>query len=54
LREAESWLEGTTGQKFGGIPPVVSKKTLEEYTKKWESWWEKNKDTFQFPKQDKQ
>ncbi|HRV05184.1 MAG TPA: hypothetical protein P5025_09140 [Candidatus Ratteibacteria bacterium] len=54
LREAESWLEGMTGQKFGGIPPVVSKKMLEEYTKKWESWWEKNKDTFQFPKQDKQ
>jgi len=54
LREAESWLEDATGQKFGEIPPVVSKKMLEEYTKKWESWWEKNKDTFQFPKQDKQ
>ncbi|HRR96913.1 MAG TPA: hypothetical protein P5150_09335 [Candidatus Ratteibacteria bacterium] len=51
---AKNWLESTTGQRFGKIPPVVSKKMLEEYIKKWEVWWEKNKDTFQFPQQNKQ
>ena len=52
--EAKSWLEDITGQRFGEIPRIVSKKMLEEYIKKWEVWWEQNKDTFQFPEQDKQ
>jgi len=52
--EAKSWLEDITGQRFGEIPSIVSKKMLEEYIKKWEVWWEQNKDTFQFPEQDKQ
>jgi len=51
--EAKSWLEDMTGQRFGEIPRIVSKKMLEEYIKKWEVWWEQNKDTFQFPEQDK-
>jgi len=45
---AEDWLESITKQKFGRIPPVVSKKMLEEYIEKWERWWEENRDTFKF------
>lgn len=46
---AKGWLEDITGQKFGGIPPVVSKKMLEEYIGKWERWWKENRETFKFP-----
>ena len=45
---AKDWLESTTKQRFGDIPPVVSKKKLEQYIEKWKSWWENNKDTFKF------
>jgi len=48
----KNYLENITKQKFGRIPPVVSKKMLEEYIEKWESWWEENKDTFKFPEDD--
>lgn len=46
---AKSLLEYATGQKFGGVPPIVSDKIKKEYIMKWKDWWEKNKDTFKFP-----
>ncbi|MCX7705156.1 MAG: HEAT repeat domain-containing protein [bacterium] len=49
LSVAKDWLEEMTGQNFGQLPQVVSKKMLETYINRWKTWWEKNKDTFQFP-----
>ncbi|MCM8759349.1 MAG: hypothetical protein NC906_06220 [Candidatus Omnitrophica bacterium] len=46
---AKGKLKAVIGQDFGRLPPVVSKKTPEEYNNKWKDWWEHNKDTFQFP-----
>jgi len=53
---AREYLEETTGKDFRRLPEgmIITKKMLEEYIKKWEVWWEQNKDTFQFPEQDKQ
>ncbi|HOK80806.1 MAG TPA: hypothetical protein PK303_07020 [bacterium] len=48
---AKNYLEDITKQRFGDIPPVVSKKKLEQYIEKWKSWWENNKDTFKFPEE---
>jgi len=48
---AREYLEESTGQDFGGPPNrmVITKQMLEQYVKKWQDWWEKNKDTFEFP-----
>lgn len=45
---AKIFLEDITKQEFGNIPPVVTKKMLDQYIQKWQDWWEKNKDTFEF------
>ena len=48
--QARIYLENTTGKDFGRLPKgIITKKMLEEYIEKWESWWEENKDTFKFP-----
>ena len=48
---ARIMLEGVTKQNFGRLPPVVSKKMIDDYVNKWNNWWEENKDTFKFPKE---
>jgi len=49
FRLAKGRLETITGQKLGNIPPVTTKQMKEDYINKWKEWWEKNKDTFEFP-----
>jgi HEAT repeat protein len=46
---ARIMLEEVTKQNFGRLPPVVSKKMVDDYVNKWNNWWEENKDTFKFP-----
>jgi HEAT repeat protein len=46
---ARIMLEGVTKQNFGRLPPVVSKKMVDDYVNKWKNWWDKNEDTFKFP-----
>ena len=46
---ARIMLEEVTKQNFGRLPPVVSKKMVDDYVNKWKNWWEENKDTFKFP-----
>lgn len=48
---ARIMLEGVTKQNFGRLPPVVSKKMVDDYVNKWKNWWDKNKDTFKFPEE---
>jgi len=51
FQSAKIDLENITRQRFGDLPPIISKKMLEEYIKKWKTWWEENKDTFKFPEE---
>jgi HEAT repeat protein len=46
---ARIMLEGVTKQNFGRLPPVISKKMVDDYVNKWKNWWDKNKDTSKFP-----